>query len=365
MEALFARRLTIFAGKGGVGKTTTSAATAMALAAAGRKTLLVTVDPAKRLEDSLGVPVGEKETPIQPGLTAMMLDPGAVITEHLEREVPEARITEHPLFQYVTKYMPGLNELMAIGKLNDVRREGKYDHIVIDTAPTGHALSFLSVPKAMDELMSEKSLLRWAMRGYQVWQKLQSTAAGVQNVFKRKEDRKRAPPEIDFERVFADIQEQAQQIRDFLADPDHSALVIVTLPEKLPVEETLDLHHAITQDLGMHVHHVVVNKVQPDALAGVQDEFDALAGDGQRRARFVERASKGAKVTPGLVSALVEATEFAEVRRAMNLDYIEDLRRRLPGVPVVTVPLFKQDVQGLRRLGEYQASLFDADNVLD
>lgn len=364
MEALFARRLTIFAGKGGVGKTTTSAATAMALARAGRKTLLVTVDPAKRLEDSLGVPVGDSETPVQPNLTAMMLDPGVVITQHLEREVPEAKITEHPLFQYVTKYMPGLNELMAIGKLNDIRREGRYDHIVIDTAPTGHALSFLSVPKAMDELMSEKSLLRWAMRGYQVWQRLQTTATGVQNVFKKKKDRRRAPPEIDFERIFADIQEQAQQVRAFLADPDHSALVIVTLPEKLPVEETMDLHEAITKDLGMHVHHVVVNKVQPDALAGVQEEFDAVAGNPARREAFVREAAKATKATPGLVAALLEATEFAEVRRGMNMAYIAELRERLPGVPVVLVPLFKRDVQGLRRLGEYRDALFDERNVL-
>ncbi len=364
MDALFARRLTIIAGKGGVGKTTTSAATAMALAKAGKRTLLVTVDPAKRLEDSLGVTVGDKETPIQPNLSAMMLDPGAVITEHLEREVPDAHITEHPLFQYVTKYMPGLNELMAIGKLNDLRREGKYDHIVIDTAPTGHALSFLSVPKAMDELMSEKSLLRWAMRGYQVWQRLQTTAHGVGNLFRKKGDKKRGPPEIDFERIFAQIQDQAQQIREFLSDPDHSALVIVTLPEKLPVEETMDLHHAITEDLGMSVHHIVVNKVQPDALSGVQEEFDAMAGDKKARAAFVEKAAKSTKATLGLVSALLEATEFAEVRRAMNMDYIQELRERLPGVPIVTVPLFKQDVQGLKRLGAYRDALFDEGNVL-
>src|ERR1041385_4015926 len=92
VQDLAERRLIIVAGKGGVGKTTCSSAIALHLAKLGRKTLLVTVDPAKRLEDSLGVPVGFKETPIQPNLAAMMLDPEAVIREHLMRGLPEAQV---------------------------------------------------------------------------------------------------------------------------------------------------------------------------------------------------------------------------------------------------------------------------------
>lgn len=364
MEALAGRRLLIFAGKGGVGKTTASAATAIALAKRGRKTLLVTVDPAKRLEDSLGVKVGSKETPIQPNLAAMMLDPGEVITEHLEREVPDAKVTDHPMFRYVTEYLPGLNELMAIGRLNDFRREGKYDVIVIDTAPTGHALSFLSVPKAMRELMSEKSLLKWAVRGYQVWQKVSGAAKSVQNVFKKKGERQQAPPDIDFERIFEDIQKQAMEIQAFLGDPEHSGLVVVTLPEKLPVEETLDLHRAVTEDLGMQVAQFIVNKVQPDALADVQDEFDAVAHDPDARAAFVAAAAQGTRHSAELVEAMLHATEFSEVRRAMNMDYLEELRERLPDVPIVAVPLFKRDVQGLRRLQEFQEELFRPGNVV-
>ncbi len=363
MKALEDRRLLIFAGKGGVGKTTTSSATALGFAAQGKKTLLVTVDPAKRLEDALGVDVGFKETPIQPNLTALMVDPGAVIREHLEREVPEAKITEHPMFKYVTDYLPGLNELMAIGKLNDIRLEGKYDVIVIDTAPTGHALSFLSVPKAMKELMSEKSLLKWAVRGYTVWQKLQGAAHNVGNVFKKKDARKTAPPDIDFERIFAGIEQQARDIQSFLSDPEHTGLVIVTLPEKLPVEETFDLHRAVTEDLGMHVAHIVINKVQPDALDGVREAFDAIR-EGKARDKFVAATSKATPAGAPLIEAMIAATEFNEVRRDMNMGYIKELQAGLPGIPLVTVPLFKQDVQGLKRLRGFQAALFDEANML-
>ena len=361
MQALADRRLLIFAGKGGVGKTTTSCAAALALAKAGRRTLLVTVDPAKRLSDALGIDVGFHETPVQPNLTAMMLDPGSVITEHFQRELPQLKVTEHPMFKYVTDYLPGLNELMAIGKLNDLRREGRYDVIVIDTAPTGHALSFLSVPKAMKELMSEKSLIKWAVRGYSVWQKLSGAATKAQNVFKKKDAQKRPPPDIDFERVFADIQKQAEEVQQFLSEAGHTGLVLVTLPEKLPVEETFDLYRALTQDLHMDVAHIVVNKVQPDVLAGHQAAFTTLLAE---RDEFVRRAAKATHADPALLAALLDAARFNERRRAMNLGYIEELRAGLPHVPIATVPLFTEDVQGLRKLAEYRDALFDPANML-
>jgi arsenite-transporting ATPase len=362
VKDLLGKKLVIVAGKGGVGKTTCSSAIALHLAKQGRKTLLVTVDPAKRLEDSLGVPVGFTETPIQPRLSAMMLDPEAVIREHLAREVPETKATEHPLFRYVTNYLPGLNELMAIGKLNDLRRAQKYDVIVVDTAPTGHALSFLSAPKAIEEIMSEKSLLKWAIRGYGVWQKLSGAARTAGNLFKKKGDQEAGPPDIDFERIFADIEAEAKRIRKFLTDAKHSGLVLVTLPEKLPVEETADLHAAVTGDLGMTVHAIVMNKMQPDALAGAQDRFDAIAQDAAKRAEFAKKAAKATGEDAALVEALLSATEFSEVRRAMNLGNLADLERKLPGIPVITVPLFREDVQGLRSLRVLADALFDPAN---
>ncbi|MEA3191295.1 MAG: arsenite/tail-anchored protein-transporting ATPase [Thermoplasmata archaeon] len=357
MRDLEAKRLVIFAGKGGVGKTTCSAAAALWFAKRGRKVLLVTVDPAKRLEDSLGVPVGADATPVQPNLWAMMLDPEAVIKEHLEREVPEARITEHPLFRQGTKAMPGLNELMAIGKLNDIRKADAYDVVVLDTAPTGHALSFLSAPKAIEELMGDKSLLKWAVKGYTVWQKVSGAARNVQNLLRKKDDRAAAPPDIDFEKVFGDIEQEAKRIRAFLTDPDHSALVLVTIPEKLPVEETCDLHDAVTGDLGMLVRGIVVNKVQPDPVAGHDARLQQLAKP-EARLAFARAAAAATGDDPAFVAGLVDATEFSRIRRAMNLEHIEELARRLPEVPRVLLPLHREDVHGLKRLRAFGADLF-------
>jgi arsenite-transporting ATPase len=362
VQDLAGKRLIIFAGKGGVGKTTCSAACALQLARRGKRTLLVTVDPAKRLEDCLGVPVGPTETPIQPNLAAMMLDPEAVIREHLQREVPQAKIAEHPLFRTVTGYLPGLNELMAIGKLNDFRRANKYDCIVVDTAPTGHALSFLSAPKTIQEILSERSLVRWAIKGYGVWQKVSAAARGVGNVFKPKGEREAPPPDIDFERLFEDMGEEAQRIRTFLTDPEHSALVVVTLPEKLPVEETVDLHAIVTKELGMVVGSIVVNRVQPDTLGAERAIFAAIATDAARKTAFVEAASRATNTPPALVESLVKAAEFGEVRRTLNVAHIRDLAQRLPGIPIVLVPLFRRDVVGLKPLGGLRQVMFDPAN---
>jgi uncharacterized protein (TIGR02186 family) len=135
LKRLDGKSLIIFAGKGGVGKTTCSAAIALHYAQAGRRTLLVTVDPAMRLEDSLGVPLDSRETLIRPNLWASMLDPEEIIRDKLAQYADGARIMEHPMFRYVTNYLPGLNELMAIGKLNELRRESDYDVVVVVRGP--------------------------------------------------------------------------------------------------------------------------------------------------------------------------------------------------------------------------------------
>lgn len=356
MRELLDRKLVIVAGKGGVGKTTTACAVALELAARGRKTMLVTVDPAKRLEDALGVPVGFRATSVQPNLWAMMLDPGTVIKDHLEARVPNANLTAHPLFKQVTGALPGLNELMAIGKLNDLRKAGTYDVIVVDTAPTGHALSFLGAPKMVREVLRDGSLLRWAVRGYAVWQRVTGTARSVTNVFKGKEERRESPPDIDFERIFTDMQAEAEAIQAFLGDPGHSALVVVTLPEKLPVEETVDLHDTVVDELGMKVRLVVVNRVQPDALGAAAAEVAGLDEAGRARLAQGLAASSGHSVAFAL--GLVEAARFHELRRQLNVGFVAELSRRLPDVAMVQVPLLAEDPQGLRRLGELRRELF-------
>lgn len=396
MDRLDGKSLIIFAGKGGVGKTTCSAAVALYYAKQGHKTLLVTVDPAMRLEDSLGVPLTSHESLVVPNLWASMLDPEEIIRDKLAEYPDGEQVMEHPLFRYVSNYLPGLNELMAIGKLNELRHDADYDIVVVDTAPTGHALSFLSAPRAMQEIMSEKSVLRWAMRGYSLWMKVNKASRGLSRFFgPRQETRARTgdaigdgdmeadierDPEgpaqksersstrtgetVDIEAVFQQLAQEALEIQTMLTDQQRTALNIVTLPEKLPVEETIDLYEQAVTEIGIPLGYVIVNKVQPDALGDLEAPFRQLVDDEDTREALMQQLEAGG-YPKNLLPAMTEATEFSDLRLQMNLLHIEDLVRRLPKAEHLLIPLFKQDVAGLEALDRFQRimSRMTAENV--
>lgn len=353
---LFDRELLVFVGKGGVGKTTTSAAVALRLASQGRRTLLVTVDPAKRLADALGVPVGHRVTRIRPNLEALMLDPVKVIDEYLRENYPDEDLTRHPFYKYLSNYMPGINEVLAIGKLVEFRQEKNFDTIVVDTAPTGHALSFLTTPLKVRDLFQENALLRWAIKGYSLYQKISKSGRVLGKFISRSKDMPDAP-DVDFEKLFKDISQHVGTIQDLLSDPKRTTLVIVTLPEKLPVEETMDLHQYIHKELKIRVGYVVVNRVQPDAVAGMTKDLQRLERDTEsQRAAGEFLAQRG--YPKGLLPALVGSADFDDVRRRLNLQHIEELEKRLPQVTKIRIPLHREEVSGLDGLAVFEEEFF-------
>ncbi|MBI2076965.1 MAG: ArsA family ATPase [Euryarchaeota archaeon] len=352
---LFQRELLIFVGKGGVGKTTTSAAVALRLAKEGRRTLLVTVDPAKRLKDALGVDVGHRLKEVKPNLHAMMLDPEKVIDEYLRENYPDQDMTQSPFYKYISNYMPGINELLAIGKLIEFRQEKHFDTIVIDTAPTGHALSFLTTPLKVRDLFRENALLRWTIRGYSFYQKFAKGGRALGKVFGGKKGAD--APNIDIEKLFRDITQHVGAIQELMADPSKTNLIVVTLPEKLPVEESIELHRYISKELKIHIGYIVVNKVQPDVLLGLTKDVDKLAKDPESQRRASE-ALAAHDFDKSLIPALLKSAEFNQIRREMNLQHIEDLTKRLPSVTQIHLPLHRRDIAGLERLELFEAEFF-------
>lgn len=348
------KRLIIFAGKGGVGKTTCSSATAQWLAEHGKRTLVVTVDPAKRLKDSLGHEVGFEPTRIAPNLDAMMMDPRTVVKEYVQRKYPEHAedIYQHDLFKYVSEHMPGLNELLAIGKLGDLNEQGKYEAIVVDTAPSGHALNFLSAPRYIKELFEEHSLVVLAIRAYKLYSGLRKAGSGVLSLLKITKVEEQ--PDIDFEALFKHIAGEAERINKMLVDPS-TVLNIVTIPEKLPVEESLELIGKV-DELGIHMGVVIVNKVQPDELAELRQDFLKLNQDEDTKEELKAIVQK-AGYNPKLMKRVVSTVEFSDLRRQMNLFYLQELRTR-SRVPIVEVPLHREDVNGLKALHEFGKHLF-------
>lgn len=297
-------RLMIFAGKGGVGKTTWAAATAMALHP--KRTLIISLDPAHSLGDCLGQEVGHLAPNRVQGtdhLFALEVDPVQALDEFRNRWRQALRrlLETSSGFQYLTPRdregllslpIPGADEVIALKRVQDLMDAGFGDAYVIDTAPTGHALRLLTTPDL---------LVRWVttFRGLRAGRKAQ--AAGL--------------PADAADVFLQDVEESARRIRDLLTRPDVE-FVVVTSAEDLAVEETKDLVGAL-QRFGVSVRRVLVNKLFPD-----------LPGD------------------------------FARIRREGERRAIDGLVQALPELEVHELPLHAQEPRGLGRLANLGRYLY-------
>ncbi len=163
-----ATRLTVSVGGGGVGKTTTAAALALSMARRGKRCLVITVDPARRLADALGAEVGRLSRPVEicprteDRLFARMPDPGASLDDFVEWlfENPEQRerVKANPAYRELGNSLAGVHELITIGLLQTEVDSGVYDEIVLDTAPSRHALAFLTYPGRLLGLLEARAL---------------------------------------------------------------------------------------------------------------------------------------------------------------------------------------------------------------
>ena len=167
IERLIERKeIVICAGAGGVGKTTTSAAIAMGMAAQGKKVVVLTIDPAKRLANSLGLrALGNEARKVHPDrfaehglemqgeLWAMMLDPkrtfDELIEKHAKDESTRDAVLSNRIYQELSNAVAGSQEYMAMEKLYELHQEERYDLLVLDTPPTRNALDFLDAPERL------------------------------------------------------------------------------------------------------------------------------------------------------------------------------------------------------------------------
>ncbi len=185
------RKVIITCGTGGVGKTTLSAAIALRAATLGKKTVVVTIDPAKRLANSLGLPsLSDQATPlthlmqeayakIYPGqpipqgtLTAVVPDTRRTFENFVKELAPSSaaaeRVMQNPIFQIFAKEFSGTNEYMALERLLALHKQGMYDCIILDTPPSRNTLLFLDAPKLLAQFFDEK-IIRWLVLPANKW----------------------------------------------------------------------------------------------------------------------------------------------------------------------------------------------------
>jgi anion-transporting ArsA/GET3 family ATPase len=293
------KRVIICAGSGGVGKTTTSAALAMGLAAEGHKVAVVTIDPAKRLADSLGLEDLDNEPRLvdperfaghglemRGELWAMMLDPKRTFDELIERLAPDAKsrdeVLANRIYHELSSAVAGSQEFTAIAKLYDLDRSGDYDVLVLDTPPSRNALDFLDAPDRLTGFLEGRALKVFLAPTGLAAKVMGRGTSVVFSVLRRVTGVDLLQDLSVFFRALGGLidgfRERASGVKKLLADPA-TTFLIVTSPEREPVEEAIFFRGKL-REAAMPFGGLIVNRVQLDLVEGDPDEAAAaLDGD--------------------------------------------------------------------------------------
>ena len=242
-------RLLLFGGKGGVGKTTTSTSTAVGLADSGLKVLLVSSDPAHSTSDSLGVQLGPVPTKVEgvPGLWGLELDPEARISDHIPKLTESLGPMlggQDPELNASEMVLPGLDEAMAFDELLKHLENPDWDVIVFDTAPTGHTLRFLALPEIIE---------KWAdkiIRMHRLTGGIRALMFGAKEGEKMREELEK-------------FRRRVLHVRRILCNPEVTRFTLVTIPEKMGVNETIRAHQSLAE-FNLPVTGCVINRMTPD-----------------------------------------------------------------------------------------------------
>ena len=298
----------VVAGKGGVGKTTMSAALATMAWSVGKSVLIVELEGKSGITAAFGraEDLGYEEVVLVPGggagtgdeggggigargeIRARRLTPDDALIEYLEdhglRRVSK-RLARSGVIDVVSTAIPGIRDVLVLGKVKQLEREEAADLIVVDAPATGHAITFLT----------SASGLVGAARG-------------------------------------GPLRAQAQDVVDLLSDPTRARVLLVTLPEELPVSETIESAYTLEDKAGVQLGPVIVNAydLEPVGLDRSAPEVAAAAG---------------VSVDPGHLAALEEARRFRVARHAVSAEQLERLREELP-LPHLLVPALDAETIG-------------------
>ena len=299
------RRVILCVGCGGVGKTTTTAALGLAAARRGKRVLCLTIDPARRLSQSLGIEemktdaqtidpavFAEAGVAVTGSMTVMMLDTKSTFDNLVDQLAPTPeqrdRILGNVLYKYISTSLAGTQEYMAMEKLYAVKGDPAYDLILLDTPPTTNALDFLDAPERLVGAI-DSAATRWFVQAFQSSGKLslnllaRSTAAILKGIGKLTGSgflEQVAAFISEINAVFGGWRQRAETVSAALRGPE-VAYVLVTTPDPLCVREVLYFAERLREQ-DMRRDAFVVNRVHPNygslpAPADVATLLDAAA----------------------------------------------------------------------------------------
>jgi arsenite-transporting ATPase len=310
LEDLLAQQVVFFGGKGGVGKTTCSAAFALAASRRGRRVLLVSTDPAHSTTDIFERPIGPAERELLPRLTAVEIDAEqearryiSDVKRDIERMFSPSVIRQAHRQIDMAAASPGLSEVALLDRMIDliVGRAADYDLIIFDTAPTGHTLQLLRMPEAVTTWI--QALVRHRRAVVEIDRGSEQTAAAAAQ----------ADPVLE---ALERRHERVGRLRSIITDRKRTSFVLVMLPERLVIEETSRAADLLA-DAGIDLGGLVINRVLPDDLEG----------------------------------------EFYRSRKAQEITYLDEIARRFKRYARVVVRQLARDVHGTESLAQISRQL--------
>ena len=342
------KKIVIIVGSGGVGKTTTAAAIAMQAALLGKKTLVLTIDPAKRLATTLGIHrfthrpkkvVIEKD--IQ--MSAMMLDTKETFDDLIQKYAPSPEVAQkilsNRIYQFLSMLMAGTQEYMALEKLYELHESDDYDMIVLDTPPAKHALSFLEAPDRLAHFLDE-NILKWFLKPYlkagtfslkmitsggHLVFKLIEMLTGLHVLYELSEFL------LNLQSLYGGFRERTLKAQEILKSTQTTFLV-VTNPERAVFEQALQLHKRLSQ-LQVSLGGLLINRVMPHHEWAFQER------------QLIEKLP--------FFSTLDAYQKLAEREK----EQIQKMRHSIgKTLPLYEIPFFEEDIhdiKGLKLMNHY------------
>lgn len=351
-ELISERAVVVCCGSGGVGKTTVAASMALRAAQQGRRTCVVTIDPAKRLADALGLAALTNTPSLVKGdwpgeLWALMLDTKGTFDELIVRYAGNAAKSEailaNRIYRDLSSALSGTQEYMASEKLHQLYEDERFDLVVVDTPPTRNALDFIEAPRRLVRFLDNR-VFRMVMTPTKAYLRAASIATrSVLRTMSKVVGSEVVDDVVDFFQAFEGMEDgfraRAAGVTGLLCSSE-TAFVLVTSPRPDAVEEALYLAGRLA-DSRITVAQVVVNRMHP--------RFDEPGGAGPERA-------VGVRTGP---LAVLEAN-LAEFRAlaAHEEASVAVLVERVPKAPLVKVPVLAGDVHDLDGLAEVAVCLF-------
>ncbi|MBC7100658.1 MAG: TRC40/GET3/ArsA family transport-energizing ATPase [Methanobacteriales archaeon] len=296
-------------GKGGVGKTTISAATALWMAKSGKKTLVISTDPAHSLSDSFEKKISHVPTFVRENLYAVEIDPEIAMEEYQEKlkEQTEA----NPGMELLQEQMdmasmsPGIDEAAAFDQFLKYMTTDEYDVVIFDTAPTGHTLRLLSFPEMMDS---------WVGKLIKFRRQIGAFAKAFKNILPFMGD------EEEEDRTLKDLEATKKKIseaRAVMSDPERTSFKMIVIPEEMSIYESERAMKAL-EKYDIHTDAVIVNQILPE-------ESDC---------------------------------EFCKARRRLQQERLEMIREKFSDKILAQVPLLKKEAKGMKTLEKIAEILY-------